>query len=196
MTKGCFGLNTGDIWVLLHTLLDNNVFAYEDVGYFQRIRGLAMGDRVSGTLAILAVDKFERMFVYQEILPLVYVRYIDDVGTVVKNQQEAENTLEYLNSRHPTIKFEMELQSEEGFLPFLDMAVQINETGNFQRKLFTKKENKGHVLNFSSHQPVSVKRALVKSEIQLANKISTDTHKKEALDGITAKLQSNGYPRD
>ena len=80
----CLGLNTGDIWVLLHTLLDNNVFAYEDVGYFQQIRGLAMGNRVSGTLAILAMDKFERMFVYQELLPLVYVRYVDDVGTVMK----------------------------------------------------------------------------------------------------------------
>ena len=46
---------------------------------------------------------------YQELLPLVYVRYVDDVGTVVENQQEAdsENTLEYLNSKHPTIKFEM-----------------------------------------------------------------------------------------
>ena len=155
----CLGLNTGDIWVLLHTLLDNNVFAYEDVGYFQQIRGLALGNRVSGTLAILAVDKFERLFVYQELLPLVYIRYVDDVGTVMKNQQEAENTLEYLNSRHPTIKFEMELPSEEGFLPLLDMAVQIDETGNFQRKLFTKKANKGIVLNFSSHQPASVKRA-------------------------------------
>ena len=70
----CFGLNTGDIWVLLYTLLDNNVFAYEDVGYFQQIRGLAMGNRVSGTLAILAMDKFERTFVYQKLLPLVYVR--------------------------------------------------------------------------------------------------------------------------
>ena len=131
----CFGLKTGDIWVLLHTLLDNNVFAYEDVGYFKQVRGLAMGNKVSGTLAILVMDKFERMFVYQELLPLVYVRHVDDVGTVVKNRQEAENTLEYLNSKHPTIKFEMELPSAEGFLPLLDMAVRIDETGRFQRKL-------------------------------------------------------------
>ena len=114
----------------------------------------------------------------------------------MKNQQEAESTLEYLNSRHPTIKFEMELPSEEGFLPLLDIAVQIDETGKFQRKLFTKKANKGIVLNFSSHQPASVKRALVKSEIQRADRISTDKHRKEALDGITNKLQNNGYPRD
>ena len=191
----CLGLKTGDIWVLLHTLLDNNVFAYEDVGYFKQVRGLAMGNRFSGTLTILAMDKFERMFVYQELLPLVYVRFVNDVGTVVKKRQEAENTLEYLNSKHPTIKFEMELPSEEGFLPLLDMAVRIDETGHFQRKLFTKKANKGIVLNFSSHQPASVKRALVKTEIQRANSISTGEHKKEAF-RMTTKLQNNGYPRD
>ena len=146
-------LKTGDIWVLLHTLLDN-VFAYEDVGYFKQVRGLAMGNRVSGTLATLAMYKFERMLVYQELLPLVYVRYVDDVGTVVKNRQEAENTLEYFNRKHPTIKFKMELPSEAGFLPLLDMAVRNDETGHFQRKFSPKKANKGIVFNFSSHNPL------------------------------------------
>ena len=89
----------------------------------------------------------------------------------------------------------MELLSEEGFLPLLDMAVQIDETRNFQRKLFTKKASKGVVLTFSSHQPASMKRALVKSEIQRADMFSTYKHKKEALDRITTKLQNNGYPR-
>ena len=130
----CFGLNTGDIWVLLHTLLDNNIFVYEEVGCFKQIRGLAMGNRLSGTLAILVMDKFERMFVYQELSPTprIYVRYVDDVGTVVRDREQANNMLEYLNSKHPTIKFEMELPSEDdGFLPILDMAVQIDETGHF-----------------------------------------------------------------
>ena len=34
----------------------------EVVGYFKQIRGLAMGNRVSGTLAILAMDKLEQIF--------------------------------------------------------------------------------------------------------------------------------------
>ena len=104
----CCGLNTGDIWVLLHTLLDNNIIVYEEVGCFKQIRGLAMGNRLSGTLAILVMDKlkFERMFVYQELSPTprIYVRYVDDVGTVVRDREQANNMLEYLNSKHPTIK--------------------------------------------------------------------------------------------
>ena len=38
---------------------------------------------------------------------------------------------------------EMELPSEEGVLPLLgilDMAVRIDETGHFQRKLYMKKQ--------------------------------------------------------
>ena len=140
-----------------------------------------MGNRVSGTLAILAMDKFEQMFVYQELLPLVYVRYVDDVGTVVKNQQEAENTLEYLNSKHPTIKFEMDGFHRKMIFCLLDMAVQIDESrGIFRGSSSRKKQTRGLiVLNFSSHQPASVKRALVKTKIQRADMISTDTHKKE-----------------
>ena len=126
--------------MLLHTLLDNNVFAYEDVGYFKQVRGLAMGNRVSATLAILAMDKFERMFVYQELLPLVYVRYVDDVGTVVKNRHEAESTLEYLNSKQPTIKFEMELPSEEGFCPSWTWLFALTRLGISREHFSWKKQ--------------------------------------------------------
>ena len=73
------------------------------------------------------------------------MRYVDDV---VRDREQANNMLEYLNIKHPTIKFETELPSEDdGFLPILDMAVQIDETGHFQRRLFTKAANKGILLN-------------------------------------------------
>ena len=134
----CLGLNTGDIdiWVLLHTLLDNNVFACEDVGYFQQIRGLAIGNRVSGTLAILAMDKFERLLVYQELLPLVYVRYVDDVGTVVKNQQEAENTLEYLEQQ--ISNNQVRNGAGRRFSAPLGHGGSNRRNREFQRKLFNK----------------------------------------------------------
>ena len=194
----CFSLNTGDIWVLLHTLLDNDIFVYEEVGCFKQIRGLAMGKRLSGTLAILVMDKFERMFVYQELSPTprIYVRYLDDVGTVVRDREQANNMLEYLNSKHPTIKFEMELPSEDdGFLPILDMAVQIDEKGHFQRRLFTKAANKGIVLNFNSHQPTLVKKAMVQNEIKRAKVTATAEYKEDSFNRMATKLQNNGYPK-
>ena len=54
-----YGLEARDLFELLHLLLDNNIFTYRNTTYRQ-IRGLAMGNRLSGTLAILAMDRFER----------------------------------------------------------------------------------------------------------------------------------------
>ena len=57
--------------------------------------------------------------------------------------------LEYLNSKHPTMKLEMELPSEDGcFLPILHMAVQIDETGHFQPRLSGKLAKKRDRLEF------------------------------------------------
>ena len=70
-----YGLSTSDVWELLHLLLDNNVFKF-DKSTFKQIRGLAMGNRLSGTLAIIVMDRFERRFVYKELQPspVVFVR--------------------------------------------------------------------------------------------------------------------------
>ena len=121
------------------------------------------------------------------------MRYVDDV---VRDREQANNMLEYLNSKHPTIKFEMELPSEDdGFLPILDMAVQIDETGHFQRRLFTKAANKGIVLNFSSHQPTLVKKAMVQNEIKRAGVTATAEYKEDSFNRMATKLQNNGYPK-
>ena len=96
-----YGLLTEDVWELLHLLLDNNVLSYADLGYYQQIRGLAMGNRLSGTLAILCLDRFECLYIYRELhpKPVVYVRFVDDVGTTVNGMRtdEAEVMLKYLN---------------------------------------------------------------------------------------------------
>ena len=44
-------------------------------------RGLAMDNRLSGTLIVIVMDRFERRFVYKELPPSpdVFVRYVDDV---------------------------------------------------------------------------------------------------------------------
>ena len=51
----------------------------------------------------------------------------------------------------------MELQLQDGgFLPILDMAVQIDETGHFQPRLSRKLAKRGIVLNFNSHPPTLI----------------------------------------
>ena len=189
-----FGLTTTDVRQLLHLLLDNNVFAYEDVGFFRQIRGLAMGNSLSGTLAILCMDRLEQRVIYKELKPPMYARYIDDIGTVVPSVSAAENILQVLNNSHPTIKFELELPDNEQYLPILDVKIRITDDGSISHKLYVKSANKGITLHYDSHHPSSVKRAMVKNELQRAIACSTPEHRSDSLARTINKLQLNGYP--
>ena len=190
-----YGLTTAEIWELLHLLLDNNVFSYEEHGFYKQIRGLAMGNRLSGTLAILVMDRFERNFVYQELKPspIIYVRYVDDVGTVAEGTNAAKDVLKYLNKKHPTIQFELEIPDDNKFLPILDIKIKIQQDGSIERKPFTKKANKGITLHFDSHHSSAIKRATAINEIDRATACSTPEHRATALQQTCEKLLSNGY---
>ena len=189
-----YGLRLEDIWELLHLLLDNNVFEYEGL-FYQQIRGLAMGNRLSGTLAIICMDRLERKFVYSlKPKPIFYVRYVDDVGTLVPDEESAVKMLNYLNSKHPTIQFEMELPDTEGFLPILDIKMKIGVDGGVERKLFCKAANKGLTLNYNSHHPRSTKNAIARNEIQRAIRCSTKEHEQSAIAVVRSKLSKNDYP--
>ena len=120
-------------------------------------------DVVSGTLAIIAMDRFETLHIYQQ--PkfqdlAVYVRYIDDTGTVLKSRKDAMDMLTYLNDQHKSIKFEMELPDMKNFLPILDVRIGIDGDGSVRRKLYTKPANKGITLHAESHHPLATKRAV------------------------------------
>ena len=133
-------------------------------GVFQQIRGLAMGSHLSGPLAILAMDRLERNIIYDTLRPVVYSRYVGDIGTVVSSISEGSQLLETLNSQHDTIKFELELPAADGYLPLLDAALKINQDGSLSHRLHTKSASKQITLHFESHHPEATKVAIVKNE--------------------------------
>ena len=180
---------------LLHLLLDNNIFTYRNTTYRQ-IRGLAMGNRLSETLAILAMDRFERTFIYQNPYPslTIYARFIDDIGTVVNNPNEAQLLLTYLNSKHPTIKFELELPNDDDYLPILDVQIKLDTDGNLHLRLYTKPASKQLTLHYRSHHPTATKKNLIRNELRRATLCSSTDHRHVSLTKTQNKLQRNGYP--
>lgn len=190
-----FNLSSGDLHELLTLTLRNNVFHHPDIGIFQQIRGLAMGSKLSGTLAILAMDRFEQAHVYRDISPplSVFIRYVDDSGTVIEDATRANAVLQHLNQKHPTIKFELELPDAEGYLPILDLKLKIQQDGTIIHKLYTKKANKGITLHADSHHPTAVKTAVIKNEYKRATENSTADLIQTSREQITNKLLSNGY---
>ena len=125
-----YHLELSDIRLWLYLVLYNNVFAYQGSLYHQ-IRGLAMGSQLSGTLAITVMDKFEWAHIYDQQTPTstVFARNVDDTNTIANDEAEAKAMLTYLNSKHPTIKFELALPEEDGCLPILDFKLKINVGG-------------------------------------------------------------------
>ena len=51
-----------------------------------------------------------------------YKRYVDDIFAVSENESEAQLFLDYLNTRHPNIKFTKE-DNTNGILAFLDIFI-------------------------------------------------------------------------
>ena len=155
-----------------------------------------MGNRLSGTLAILAMDRFERTFIYQHPYPslTIYARFIDDIGTVVNNPNEAQLLLTYLNSKHPTIKFELELPSDDHYLPILDVQIKLDTDGNLHHRLYTKPASKQLTLHYRSHHPTATKKNLIRNELRRATLCSSTDNRHVSLTKTQNKLQRNGYP--
>ena len=188
-----YGLQACDLFELLNLVLDHNVFQFGNKLYKQK-HGLAMGNRLSGTLAIICMDRFEQTHIYKKYQPVLYGRYVDDIGTTASNIEEANIMLTDLNSRHPTIKFELETPDEDGFLPILDLQVKIDENGETKRRLYTKPANKGITLNFESHQPSATKQAMVSNEMRRVSLYPTPEYIQDAKEKMVTRLINNGYP--
>ena len=127
--------------------------------------------------------------------PAIYARYVDDIGTIVHNIEEAQSLLTHVNSQHQTIKFEMELPDEENYLPILDLKTAITPDGTIDRKLYSKPANKGITLHYESHHPSSTKNAMIRNELQRAEQCSTTANRTAAVTTTIDKLSRNGYPK-
>ena len=54
---------------------------------------------------------------------------------------QAQDVLQRLNMKHPSIKFKLALPDPNGYLPILNMKMKINEDGNLSLKHFKKPAN-------------------------------------------------------
>ena len=55
-------------------------------------------------------------------IPMFYRRYVDDCFLIFECKEQVTPFLDYLNSKHPNIRFTHELEND-GSLPFLDINI-------------------------------------------------------------------------
>ncbi|KAK6739855.1 hypothetical protein RB195_008383 [Necator americanus] len=100
-----YGLSIRQIMTLIDECLNCSIFRWSGQ-YYRQLRGLAMGQRLAPTLAIVFMAKTEKPIIDRK--PLLYYRYIDYCCVVCSTQAELDTCFNLLNQQCPHIKFTKE----------------------------------------------------------------------------------------
>ena len=79
--------------------------------------------------------------------PKFYLRYVDDIPAAFDNEQDSSNYLNFLNNKHPNIKFTIEKQIDHS-VAFLDVFISGINNQNFIFQAYHKSTYIGLLLNF------------------------------------------------
>ena len=154
---------------LLEVCLGSTYFSYQGEYYEQR-EGAAMGSPVSAIVANLYMEFFEKLAISTSpVKPRIWKRYVDDIYCIIEKGSERV-FLNHLNSIRPQIQFTMELPVD-GTLAFLDCSLHRRIDGRLEINVHRKKTHTDRYLNFRSHHPSHVKRAVVQSLSDRAERI-------------------------
>ena len=128
--------------------LKNNYFEFKGQ-IQQQISGTAIGTKFAPPCACLFVDKIETAFLeMQELQPLVWFRYIDDIFFIwTHGEQELQTFLCSLNEFHTDIKFTYESSKES--IAFLDLQVSVKNS-KIITDLYVKSTDCHHYLHYLS----------------------------------------------
>ncbi|KAA3671515.1 uncharacterized protein DEA37_0001512 [Paragonimus westermani] len=115
--------------------------------------------------------------------------------TINKKLYRQTDGVAFLNSKCNGIVFTLETETDERSLNFLDCLVKVDEQQRFQVSVYRKPTQSGRYLNFNSSHPIGVKRAVIKSLVNTANKIcTTQLSRTTEISHIKEMLAANHYP--
>ena len=128
--------------------------------------------------------------------PKTWWRYVDDIFIIwPHNVMELDNFLDYVNNAEPTIKFTLEIESNNQ-LPFLDVLIE-KSNNIFVTSVYRKKTHTNRYLNFQSNHQNSIKKGIIKSLHDRAKSISSDQQIfNNEVHHIKNVLQLNSYPKN
>ena len=191
-------LNREELKKLLSFAAHESFFLF-DGEYYTQIDGVAMGSPLGPTLANAFLCHYEKQWLSQcpkEFLPTVYKRYVDDIFVTFETQVQLKNFVDYMNSRHPNIKFTFELEQNDTF-SFLDIKISRDQSNSFSTSVFRKPTFSGVFTNFSSYMPKTYKLGLVYTLIfRCFNLCSSYENFHKEISELKEIFKKNGYPSD
>ena len=117
-------------------------------------------------------------------------RYVDDTFVVIK-----KNNLETFYEHLASIKFTLEIESNNS-LPFLDVLVVKEKSGNLTTKLYQKPTHPNRFLNFNSQHSLRQKRGVISTLSHRINSklITKKTDKSIEIKKLIETLKKNDHP--
>ena len=142
------------------------------VRFFDQIDGVAMGSPLAPVLANLFMGHHERIWLenYKASSILFYRRYVDDTFCLFDTEHDATLFFDYINDRHPNIRFTMEKEVDEK-IPFLDVLIDNNQPLSPITRVYRKKTFTGLLTNYFSFTPFSYKLGLIRTLVDRTYKI-------------------------
>ena len=140
--------------------LDNHFYFNGEI--YKQIDGVAMGSPLGPTLANVFMSHMEKRWLKDcplEFKPILYRRYVDDSFLLFNSDQHIQQFLEYLNNKHESIKFTVEL-SKNNILPFLDIKIK-KESNGFSTSIYRKPTFTGLMSKYNDFAPITYKENLI-----------------------------------
>ena len=155
-----------------------------------------MGNKLGPTTSDFFMNDFENKHMEQLRYLGVkhWFRYVDDTFVIVKNINQADDILNYLNKQHNTIKFTMEKEISNK-INFLDITIKRKSDLTFETSTYRKPTFTGVMLNWNSLTSIKYKTGLIRCLLDRSYKICSSEKQKEIeMAQLRLLLLKNNYP--
>ena len=163
--------------------------------FYNQIDGVAMGSPLAPVLAntFMSFCESKRLNEYNLNRPKFYLRYVDDILAAFDKEQYSLLFLNFLNKRHPNIKFTIEKQINHS-IAFLDVFISGINNQNLTLQTYHKSTYTGLLLKFKSFTSFSYKISLMKCLIDRSFKICNNWNSfQKYIENIKSNLIKNAY---
>ena len=142
----------------------------------------------------MGFHKSKWLYEYNLNKPKFYLRYVDATLAAFDNEQYSLNFFNFLNNKHPNIKFIIEKKNNQS-IAFLDVFISGINNQNLTLQTYHKSTYTGLLVNFKSFQSFSYKISLIKCLIDRSFKICNNWNSfHNDIENIKSNLIKNAYP--
>ena len=124
------------------------------------------------------MEHFEKKALSTASTPRLWMRYVDDTF-VIQQEGQKKTFLEHINKVDPTIKFTVEVNQENGAIPFCDTPVKPEAENTLSITVYRKPTHTGQYLQWGSHHNLAAKYSVISTLTHRARTVCT---KPELLD--------------